>query len=291
MYSVLDAVLLRPLPYPSPERLVQVGWLPYGSDDLDVLTVADAEALAGAPPFDAFGVYTPAQGGVTWTHGGEGERLDGSFVTPGFRAALAIAPALGTGPYPGSDRLGEPRAVLLSHTFWSERLGSDSTAVGRVLELDGEPHTVSGVMPKGFHIPGRPRDEVWPILQTAPPDYRAPFWLRGVARPSAGVDPELAGERLRAVETVVKERSTPTPHSSGPTGSCRSTACSWPTPGRLCCSSSGASCCSFSSRPPTSRTSCRQCRVASGPCAGWHAVHVLGSIWSERRVECGPSVG
>ena len=206
MYSVLDAVLLRPLPYPSPERLVRVGWLPSGSDDLDVLTVADAEALAGAPPFDAFGVYTPARGGVTWTHGGEGERLEGSFVTPGFMAALAIAPALGTGPYPGSDRLGEPRAVLLSHAFWSERLGADSTAVGRVLELDGEPHTVSGVMPKGFHIPGRPRDEVWPILQTAPPEYRAPFWLLGVARLSPGVDPELAADRLRAVETVVKER-------------------------------------------------------------------------------------
>ena len=206
MYSVLDAVLLRPLPYPSPERLVQVGWLADGSEDLDVLSEADAEALAGAPAFAAFGVYARAQGGVTWMHEGEGERLEGSFVTPGLLAALATPPALGTSLPAGSDRAGEPRAVVLSHAFWRERLGSDSTVVGRVLTLDDQPYAVTGVMPKGFHIPGRPRDQVWPVLQTAPPEYRAPFWLRGVARLSAGVDPDLAGARLRAAESAVKER-------------------------------------------------------------------------------------
>ncbi len=206
MYSVLDAVLLRPLPYPSPERLVRVGILPYESDDLDVLSVADVEALGEAPPFEAFGVYARAPGGVTWTHGGVGERLEGNLVTPGLLAALATPPALGAGLYPGSDRSGEPRAVLLSHAFWRDRLGSDSTVVGSVMVLDGEPHTVAGVMPRGFHLPGLPHDRVWPVLQSAPPEYRAPFWLRGVARLSAGVDPDIAGDRLRAAESAVKER-------------------------------------------------------------------------------------
>ena len=206
MYSVLDAVLLRPLPHPSPERLVRVGILPYDTDDLDVLSVADAEALGESPAFDAFGVYATAQGGVTWTIGGVGERLEGHFVTPGLLAALATPPALGPGLSPGSDRVGEPRAVLLSHAFWRDRFGSDSAVVGTVLELDGQPHTVAGVMPRGFHIPGLPRDQLWPVLQTAPPEYRAPFWLRGVARLSAGVDPDIAGDRLRTAESAVKER-------------------------------------------------------------------------------------
>jgi predicted permease len=211
MYSVMDAVLLRPLPYPAADELVQVGERPYGGEGVWALSVADMEALQQARSFRAFGVYGGAQGGITWTRSGESERIDGTFVTPGLITALGMPPVLGTGLPEGSEREGAPAVVLLSHSFWSERLGADPSVLGRVLLLNEQPHTVVGIMPPEFSIPGLPDADLWPVLQTAVPEYRAPFWLRGIARLTSRGEQSRVRAELTSIENAVKARYAESP--------------------------------------------------------------------------------
>jgi len=206
IYSVVDAVLVRPLPYPKPDELVRVGVRPYGGEGLSSLSVADVEALGRARSFAAFGVHVPARGGIAWTRGGQSERLDATFVTPDLISVLGVAPAIGTGLPEGSDRQGSPAAVLLSHPFWEERLAGDPSVVGEVLLLDERPHSVVGVMPQGFGLPGSPDDDLWPVLQTEPADYRAPFWLHGIGRLATGGTTAPVRAELGSIQNAVKER-------------------------------------------------------------------------------------
>ncbi|HEX7062358.1 MAG TPA: ABC transporter permease [Woeseiaceae bacterium] len=206
MYSVVDAVLLRPLPYAAPERLVEVGIHWPGEDTGPELSVADVEAVSDAGVFSAFGVSAAAYGGITWTREGEAELLDGSYVSPGLVRALGRAPLLGAGLPAESGREGGPRAVLVSHAFWRDRLGADPYAPGRTLVLNEQPYTIAGVMPADFTIPGTRGGDVWPVFQAPPADAHAPFYLTGVARLAQGTDAPGTAARLRAAEQAVKER-------------------------------------------------------------------------------------
>ncbi|HVE79834.1 MAG TPA: ABC transporter permease, partial [Gemmatimonadaceae bacterium] len=87
----------------------------------------------------------------------------------------------------------------LSHAFWRDHFAAAPSALGGTLVLDGEPHTVVGVMPPGFTLPGLPDDDVWPIARLEPPRYRAPFFLRAVARLAPGASAEQARAQLAAL--------------------------------------------------------------------------------------------
>lgn len=218
LFSVVHSVLLRPLPYPAADRLVAIQVLDEGDERGGVLSVADFEALDEVGSLAAFGASFWLPGGVTLTGTGEPEQLQGSGVTAGIFAALGVEPALGRWPAPpaagsgadGADGAdgpdGGPDLVVVSHGFWQRRLEGSPRALGRVLTLNDEPHEVVAVMPPGFHLPGQPRDELWPVVRLEPPDARAPFWLHAVGRLAPGATPERTAEELAAVAAGVKRR-------------------------------------------------------------------------------------
>ena len=163
IYSIVDRVLLRPLPYPQPERLAMVmtHFDKNNNDEAgqtggiwevvrDHVTTADVAVLAG------MGM------GVNLVADGQPQYVQLQRVSAGFFSVLGVPPAFGREFTADEDRPGGPPVVVLSHALWT-RLGSDPAIVGRSLTLRGEPHTVVGVMPRGFTT-GSPVD-VWTPLR------------------------------------------------------------------------------------------------------------------------------
>ncbi|MEO7963392.1 MAG: ABC transporter permease, partial [Gemmatimonadaceae bacterium] len=143
-------------------------------------------------------------GGLTLTGIGEAEQIIGARVTAGLWRAFGVTPVAGRLPLPAEDIPGGERVVMLSYAFWRDRYGASPAAIGQSLTLDGERHTIIGVMPPSFSLPRRPRDDVWPVLQLEPPTARAPFYLNVIGRLKTGVDEGRARAELTTVAATVK---------------------------------------------------------------------------------------
>jgi len=153
IFSVVDGVLLRPLPFPDSGRIVAV-------QPLSTATAVRAK-LAGSYPdfFDwkaqsrSFSAMASHRGiGATLTGVTPAAHLSGQLVSSDFFTVLQVVPALGRGFVAADDRPGV-RVVVLSHGAWQTRFGGDPGIVGRVITLEGRPNTVIGVMPPGFRFP------------------------------------------------------------------------------------------------------------------------------------------
>ncbi|MDQ3698954.1 MAG: ABC transporter permease [Gemmatimonadota bacterium] len=206
VFSVVNAVLLRPLPFPAPDELVRVGVRERGAEDVNSLSAADVQALQTMDSFAEFGAYRGAQGGLTLTGAGDAERVDATLATSGVFRTLGARPLFGRLPVAEDDVPGAPQVVLTSHAFWRDRLGGTTEALGSPLTLDGERSTVIGVMPPGFRIPGTQQADLWPVLQLDPPEARAPFWLLGIARLAPGVAPARVHAELATLAAAVKRQ-------------------------------------------------------------------------------------
>jgi putative ABC transport system permease protein len=153
IFSVVHGVLLKPLPYPDPSRLV-VLWERNASLELDrnVVSVPNFEAwreraksyerVAGAVPFPGVVAGTPNP-----------ERVMGAEVSPGYFNLLGVAPALGREFTPEEERDGGANVLVLSDGYWRSRFGGDRTVLGKTLTIDGRVHTIIGVMPASFDPP------------------------------------------------------------------------------------------------------------------------------------------
>ncbi len=206
VFSVVSAVLIKPLPYPEPDRLMSVG-VRDAERTHSSLSVADLHEIeASGTTFSAIGAYQRAPGGITLIGSNGAEQVPGTWITAGVIPALGVAPALGRAALPTEDDAGAPRVVVLSHTYWMERFGGSPAALGQSMMLDGEPFTIVGVMPQGFTLPAMPDDRIWPVLQLVKPEYRAPFWLRTFARLAPTATPDRARAELTRLEAAVKER-------------------------------------------------------------------------------------
>jgi putative ABC transport system permease protein len=201
IFSVVNAVLLRPLPFQEPERVVMVwnkGAAAAGGDRTP-LAVADlfdwraqSHAFDGIAAFqyDSFtltGVETP-------------ESVPGARVTANFFAVLGVPPALGRTFLPDEDRQGAARVVLLSDGFWRSRFGADPQAVGRTINFNGNSYTVIGVMPPALNFPFR-EAAMWATRQMRAPARRGPYFFTGVARLKPGVTLQQAAADTRAMKS------------------------------------------------------------------------------------------
>ncbi len=150
MFTALQAVMVRPLPYPDSDRLVQLFSTSPGSarGSHSVPNFLDCEAQAGV--FEHMGALTWKPFNLA-EPGQPAERINGLQVSSGFFPALGIQPALGRLFSADEDRPGQNQVVLLDHYFWLRRFAGDTNIVGRTLRLDGEAVTVVGVMPARAH--------------------------------------------------------------------------------------------------------------------------------------------
>jgi putative ABC transport system permease protein len=155
MYGVVDALVLKPPPFPDAGRIHLVTERWPRSIELDpTLSAKDYVAIKDSiRGIEAIGsVY---QGTVYLTGDGPAERYDGGFVKSGLLEVAGVPPMLGRLVEERDTLPGAPPVVVLSHSLWKERYGADPGVVGRVLRLNGQPTEVVGVMPEGFHFPSR----------------------------------------------------------------------------------------------------------------------------------------
>jgi putative ABC transport system permease protein len=190
IFSAVNAVLLRPLPYPEPERLMAVNHVWKGQPAVvSPQNFLDFEHETKS--FDALAVYDTD--GATLTGRGEPVQLATGETSASFFEVLRVAPAVGRAFRPGENEPGQNRVVVLSQGLWRERFGSDPAALGQDLILDGVPHRIVGVAPAGFDFP-RLRD-LWRPLEYDKgfrTQSRGAWYLAALGRLRAGVSPEAA---------------------------------------------------------------------------------------------------
>src|SRR5579885_2317673 len=179
IFSVVNAVLLRPLPYPNSEQLVTIQ---ANQSLLDMDDIAD-----WTHSFEAAGGVTFQP--LDFTGGSEPVQIDGALINAGLFRALGVMPAIGRALTPEEDRFGGPPVVVLSHAFWQQYFAADRGVIGRSITLSGNSYTVIGVMPAGFEVPQTNAD-VFASLRVVYPEgagYRGVHFLRTWWRLKPGV--------------------------------------------------------------------------------------------------------
>ncbi len=202
IFSVVNAVLLRPLPFKEPERLVMVwnrGEEAAGGDRTP-LSVADLlDWRAQGRSYSEIGAFSNMM--FNYTGGDSPERIRAAGVTANFFSMLGASPALGRAFSPDEERPGAQRVALLSDGFWRKHFAADPQALGRTINLNGASFTVIGVMPAALDFPSKDV-ELWTALRLEPPTRRGPYFLSGVARLKPGVSFEQArAEALTALKS------------------------------------------------------------------------------------------
>ncbi len=152
IFSVVDGVLLKPLPYPHPEQLIGVWHTAPGINIKDLnmspsIYFIDREQNT---TLQDIGVYDNDSANVTGA--GEPEHVRGIDVTDGTLPILGVAPALGRLFSRSDDAPGTPQTVLLSYGYWQQKFGGATSVIGRSITVDGKPREIIGVLPKGFHF-------------------------------------------------------------------------------------------------------------------------------------------
>ena len=181
IFSVVDTVLFRPLPFPEPDRLVLVGEaLPqFGGGNFGVISAAeyaDYRQLEGRV-FETTAIYENTTFSITGH--GEPERVSGAAVSASLFKVLRINAARGRTFLPGDDALGVPTVAILSDAIWRRRFGADSAIVGKTIGINGVQATIVGVMPRGFAFP-------LPGLGSDVADVFEPYWITPAVEQSRG---------------------------------------------------------------------------------------------------------
>jgi hypothetical protein len=201
MFSVVDAILLKALPYPEADRLVQIG-----------VRYEEYESGSVSPP-DYFDVAARAQTlsevaasrlqWMDWSAEGEPEQLDAAGVTASYFTVVGESPFIGRAFGPADDRRGGESVVILSHGFWQRRFGGDRGVLGRTMVLNGTPWTIIGVMPSSFRGPEaiyHGDTELWfPLGRIDDPlDERGNAFLQMIGRRAEGRSIEATRAELRS---------------------------------------------------------------------------------------------
>src|SRR6266705_2575080 len=148
IFSVINAVLLKPLPYPYPERLVRVYEKSPQFEQMAVSYPNFLDWQREAKAFERMAVFR--QQNFNITGGQEPERVSGRLVSAGFFSTLGVRPALGRDLRMEDDWPGAGPVAVLSHAFWQRRFGGDPNIIDKTLTINGKAYTVIGVLPASF---------------------------------------------------------------------------------------------------------------------------------------------
>jgi predicted permease len=161
IFSVVNGVLLRPLPYRQPDRLMRLSETSPGFERMSVACPNFLDWKEQSRSFEGLAAFRWQD--YDLTGGGQPEHLNGKMVSAGFFRVLGISPVLGRDFDAGADRLGTSPVVLISGGLWSRRFGSSPSVVGRQLVLNGASFTVAGVVPATFQLEGKA--DVYTLLE------------------------------------------------------------------------------------------------------------------------------
>jgi putative ABC transport system permease protein len=201
IFSVVNAVLLRPLPYRDADRLVA---LSEDSPQVPGMSISYPNLLDWQEQnqvFESIAAYV--RGSFNLTGANEPERLQGRSVSPSFFSTLGVKPALGRDFAPKEDEPGALPVVILDYGLWQRRFGADPRIIGQTLSLNNESFTVIGVAPAGFRF-GRPMDLYVPLI--LPPEVRSSRGDHPGMYAIARLKPNVTIERARADMNTIAAR-------------------------------------------------------------------------------------
>ena len=200
IFSLIDSVLLKPLPFHEPDRLAMVWEVRprFNQPRIEVAPLNYVDWEQQVQAFESLAAYF--NGFVNLTGAGTPERLVAAQVTPNLFPTLGVDPLVGRWFVAPEGSPGQTAVAILSYGLWQRRFGGDRGIVGQTIRLDGQPHLVVGVMPRRFQFP-REGIQVW-----TPVDYRAgagvqargTFFLSVVGRLKPNVSVEEANTELEA---------------------------------------------------------------------------------------------
>ena len=205
IFSVVDAVVLHPLPLPHPERIVSLTSSRFG-DFAKYLSWPDfADIRDQTRSFQGLAAYRSDQYMLSGIE--QPALLPGVSTTAELFTVLGIQPAVGRGFATGEDEVGQNHVVILSHRLWRARFAGDPKVVGRTITLDGEPYTIIGVAPATLHFPPGPQEANLFVpmphgtIETDMREHRDNWALRVLGRLAPGVSVEQAQSEVGAVQS------------------------------------------------------------------------------------------
>ena len=192
IFSVVNAVLLRGLPYPDANRILTV------SQNQSLPDLEDIQKEARS--FSAVGGFTKQA--LSFTGQGDPVEITGSLCNADLFSSLGVQPVLGRSFTAEEDRCGGPALIILSNGFWSRYFGSDPTVIGKSIRLSGNSYTVIGVMPRDFWLPGKPVDVLGSLRVIYPlaAKFRGVHFLQTYFRLRSGVSIDQAAAEMKNVD-------------------------------------------------------------------------------------------
>lgn len=216
IFSVVDGILLKPLPYPHPEQLIGV-WHTAPGINIKELNISPSIYFIDREQnttLQDIGVYDGDSSNVTGV--GQPEHVDGLDVTDGTLPLLGVKPVLGRLFTRRDDTAGAPATVLLSYAYWQRKFGGNASAIGRTLTIDGKPHEIIGVLPRGFQFLDRKNDALYmPMQWDRSKTKLGNFSYRALARLKPGVTMEQASTDMARL-LPISIRSFPAPEGFSP---------------------------------------------------------------------------
>lgn len=212
VFSVVNAVLVRPLPYPQPEQLQRISL--QNPRNRFNLSIADFLALRDSPKgFAAIAGYTRRGSTfyrqtftMTLTGDEQPSIVEGTWITANYFDVLGVLPQIGRTPVAGEDSPDAEPVVVISDGFWRSRYASSDNVLGSLLEINDTSYAVIGVMPPEFQPVGGDEAQLWPAFRMKEPGRRGPFFLTVVGRLAHGTTAEQADELIAAVQRRTAER-------------------------------------------------------------------------------------
>jgi putative ABC transport system permease protein len=194
IFSVIDKVMLQPLPYPEPDRIMMIGRkFPQGTGYSS--SIPKYMVWRQNKVFSAMTLYDFSGPGMNLTDGDRPQQVKGVHITADYFKVFGIGPALGRAFTASEDAPNGPKAAIISDKLWKSHFGSDPNILGRALILNGEPYPVVGVMPAHF-TPDPPAD-VWISLQPDPNSTNQGHYLTVAGRLKPGVTVEEARAEMK----------------------------------------------------------------------------------------------
>lgn len=209
IFSVLEGVVLRPLPYPDADRLVAVWETPEGEGWRQPFTGPDyLDVREQSETLEGMGVVTTTS--FNLSGGDEPTRIRGAQCTASLLELLGVPPIHGRWFTEDEEFEGQERVVILSYGLWQSQFGGDPEVVGRTAVIDGEAHEIIGVMPESFRSPtpwgGRDNARIWvPLVLPRDGSTRGSHWLGAFARLAPGADANGAEAELGVIASQLSE--------------------------------------------------------------------------------------